>query len=133
MGLMDEKQKILIIDDDPQIRKILERMLSAPRFSVLSLEGGDRVLEAIENFSPYLVILDVMMPRISGIEICRKIRQHFPERPLQILMLSAKDNQSDRRQALEYGADDYVTKPFHLGSLARKIDYIFEKKLMPPF
>ena len=133
------KRKVMIVDDDPQIRKILERLLGASQYEVLSVEDGREVLTRIQEFKPQLVILDIMMPGMSGIEVCREIRGHFPKETIQVLMLSAKDSQSDRRQALEIGAagegdhestaaDDYVTKPFHIASLARKIEYIFEKR-----
>ena len=121
------KKKVLIVDDDPQVRKILERMLGED-YEIFSVEEGNRALDCIAQSPPDLVILDIMMPGISGIEVCRRIREEHPERDIHVLMLSAKDSQSDRRRALEYGADDYVTKPFHIDSLVRKIDYIFEKR-----
>lgn len=122
------KRKILIVDDDPQIRKILERMLTDPVYDVRMVSNGDSALREIQADPPDLVILDIMMPGMSGIEVCREIRKIRPQENIQVLMLSAKDSQSDRRRALEYGADDYVTKPFHIASLARKIEYMFEKR-----
>ncbi len=122
------KKKVLIVDDDPQIRKILERLLQGAEYDLQLAEDGKSALSAIASFHPQLVILDIMMPGMSGIEVCRQIRTEFPDEAIQILMLSAKDSQSDRRQALEFGADDYVTKPFHIASLARKIEYIFGKR-----
>lgn len=122
------KKKVLIVDDDPQIRKILERLLQSPEYELQVAEDGQAAIEAIASFHPQLVILDIMMPGMSGIEVCRQIREQFPEEAIQVLMLSAKDSQSDRRQALEFGADDYVTKPFHIASLARKIEYFFGKQ-----
>lgn len=121
------KRKVLIVDDDPQIRKILERLLQGPEYELQTAVDGQQALAAIDSFHPQLVILDIMMPGMSGIEVCRHIRSEFPDQSIQILMLSAKDSQSDRRQALEIGADDYITKPFHIASLARKIDYFFGK------
>jgi len=121
------KWKILVVDDDPQIRKILERMLSGADYEVRTADDGYSALERIKEDPPHLVILDIMMPGMSGIEVCRAIRETHPASSIQVLMLSAKDSQSDRRRALEYGANDYVTKPFHIASLTRKIRYIFEK------
>jgi two-component system phosphate regulon response regulator PhoB len=92
------------------------------------VSNGDSALREIQADPPDLVILDIMMPGMSGIEVCREIRKIRPQENIQVLMLSAKDSQSDRRRALEYGADDYVTKPFHIASLARKIEYMFEKR-----
>lgn len=122
------KKKVLIVDDDPQVRKILERMLAGLEYEVISTADGQAALEAISQVYPDLIILDIMMPGMSGIEVCRRIRQDFPKKGIQVLMLSAKDSQADRRRALEYGADDFVTKPFHIASLARKIQYMFGKK-----
>lgn len=120
--------KILIVDDDPHIRKILERMLAQPQYETQSAEDGLQALKLVEEFQPHLVILDVMMPGLSGLEVCEKIREKFNKEQIQILMLSAKDSQIDRRSALETGADDYLTKPFHIASLARKIEYSLEKQ-----
>jgi len=123
-----DKRKILIVDDDPQIRKILERMLKGPEYDIRMVADGDSALHQVQSDPPDLVILDIMMPGMSGIEVCREIRKAQPEAGIQVLMLSAKESQADRRRALEYGADDYVTKPFHIASLARKIQYMFEKR-----
>lgn len=122
------KRKVLIVDDDPQVRKILNRMLSASDYEIYSAEDGQKAIDTVARCNPDLIILDIMMPGMSGIEVCKQIREDFPDREIQVLMLSAKDSQADRRRALEYGANDYVTKPFHIDSLARKIQYIFEKK-----
>lgn len=121
------KRKVLVVDDDPQIRKILTRMLAPATYEIRSADDGFSALETVREWDPDLVILDIMMPGMSGIEVCRQIREEKPGQNLQILMLSAKDSQSDRRRALEYGANDYVSKPFHIASLGRKIQYMFEK------
>ena len=125
---MPNRWKVLVVDDDPQIRKILERILDSKHYHVMTASEGNSALARFKEFSPHLVILDIMMPGVSGIEVCQQLRKEYPDRKFQVLMLSAKDSQADRRRALEYGADDYVTKPFHIASLARKIEYIFEKK-----
>jgi DNA-binding response OmpR family regulator len=127
---MDEvavKRKVLVVDDDPQVRKILMRMLAPAIYEIRSADDGFSALQSVREWNPDLVILDIMMPGMSGIEVCRQIREEKPQQDLQILMLSAKDSQADRIRALEYGANDYVTKPFHIASLGRKIQYMFEK------
>ncbi|MCC6273988.1 MAG: response regulator [Deltaproteobacteria bacterium] len=126
--VLGSKRKVLVVDDDPQIRKILERMLIGPSYDVRTAVDGLTALSQVREDPPDLVILDIMMPGMSGIEVCRQIRESNPEHPIQVLMLSAKDSQADRRRALEYGANDYVTKPFHIASLVRKIQYMFEKQ-----
>ena len=122
------KRKVLVVDDDPQIRRILERMLVGSSYEVRTAGDGLAALNQVKEDPPDLVILDIMMPGMSGIEVCRQIREANPGHPFQVLMLSAKDSQADRRRALEYGANDYVTKPFHIASLVRKIQYMFEKQ-----
>jgi DNA-binding response OmpR family regulator len=126
--MTEAKRKVLIVDDDPQIRKILERMLVGPDYDLRFATDGLSALKQLTEKLADLVILDIMMPGMSGIDVCKQIREQFRDTDIQVLMLSAKDSQSDRRRALEYGADDYVTKPFHISSLARKIQYMFEKK-----
>ncbi|HEX5033615.1 MAG TPA: response regulator, partial [bacterium] len=121
------KRKVLVVDDDPQIRKILTRMLEPSTYEIRSVDDGFAAIQSVREWEPDLVILDIMMPGMSGIEVCRQIRAEQAGANLQILMLSAKDSQADRLRALEYGANDYVTKPFHIASLGRKIQYMFEK------
>ena len=127
MGEVAVKRKVLVVDDDPQIRKILTRMLEPSTYEIRSVDDGFAAVQVVREWGPDLVILDIMMPGMSGIEVCRQIREESPGGKLQILMLSAKDSQADRLRALEYGANDYVTKPFHIASLGRKIQYMFEK------
>lgn len=102
-------------------------MLQGPKFEIHHAEDGQQALDVVSDVEPHLIILDIMMPGMSGIDVCRQVREKYPERDIKVLMLSAKDSQSDRRLALEYGANDYVTKPFHIASLGRKIEYMFEK------
>lgn len=121
------KQKILIVDDDPQVRKILTRMLENAGYELKTASDGFEALDQLSLFLPDLVILDIMMPGMSGIEVCQKIRQYSLKARLKILILSGKDTQADRREALELGGDDFVTKPFHIASLLRKIQHMLQK------
>lgn len=121
-------QKILIVDDDPQVHKMLETVLVPKNFQIDSLLEAIPALEKIRSFRPALVILDIMMPDMSGIELCQKIRGDPELNKTLILMLSAKDTQNDRIKGLQYGADDYVTKPFHVTTLVRKIEHMLSKK-----
>ena len=75
-----------------------------------------------------MVILDLMMPRISGMEVCRIIKSNPATKDILVLILTAKESQDDRIRGLEFGADDYVSKPFHLTTLTRKIEYMLAKK-----
>lgn len=124
---MGNKRNIVIIDDDPQIHKMLATVLGPKDYELRSALNAHQGWGLIEQRLPDLIILDIMMPDITGIELCERIRESERARNCLILMLSAKDSQSDRITGLKYGADDYVTKPFHMASLVRKIEHMFEK------
>lgn len=121
-------KKILIVDDDPQVHKMLETVLIPKNFELASLLEALPALEKIRSMHPDLVILDIMMPDMSGIDLCQKIRADPELAKILILMLSAKDTQNDRLKGLQYGADDYVTKPFHVTTLVRKIEHMLSKQ-----
>lgn len=120
--------KILIIDDDIQVHKMLATVLSIKNYTIESLMDARTALDKMRIFKPDLIVLDIMMPEISGIELCQKIKADPELASTCVLMLSAKDSQHDRLKGLQYGADDYVTKPFHVSTLVRKIEHILEKK-----
>lgn len=120
-------KKILVVDDDPQVHKMLSAVLTVKNYQLDYAPDGFSALNQIELNPPHLVVLDIMMPEMSGIELCRKIREGTKNKNVLILMLSAKDSQSDRITGLQYGADDYVTKPFHVSTLVHKIEYMLNK------
>lgn len=105
-----EKKRILIVDDEEDIRDLLEIYLINEGFSVIKATDGVEALDALEGQEIDLIILDVMMPRMDGIQACMKIRR---DRNLPIIMLSAKGEDIDKILGLNTGADDYVTKPFN--------------------
>ena len=106
---MSEKIKVLICDDNPAIAKGISGYLEAEDLDVLTAENGEDALECIKRANVGLVILDIMLPGISGLDVCREIRKNLD---IPIIMLSAKGEEVDRIVGLELGADDYVTKPF---------------------
>lgn len=120
--------KVLVVDDDPTIHKLIAKKLSPEQYSIESVLDATTAIEEVNRHRPDLVILDLMMPRISGIEVCRQIKSDPKTKDILVLILSAKESQTDRVKGLELGADDYVSKPFHLASLARKIEYMLGKK-----
>jgi DNA-binding response OmpR family regulator len=126
-----QKRRLLVVDDDPQVFKIISRLLDPEKYRVETAQDGLEALEKIQEMHPELLILDLMMPGMSGLEVCQVVKGKKETRNIMILVLSAKDAQVDRRRCFEIGADDYVTKPFHIASLARKIEYMFEKKKGP--
>lgn len=125
---MTPPSKVLIVDDDPTIHKLIAKMLSPDRYTIQSVFDAPTAIAEITKFLPDLVVLDLMMPRVSGIEVCRMIKSNPATKNILVLILSAKESQDDRIKGLEFGADEYISKPFHLASLARKIEYMLSKK-----
>jgi len=122
------RHEILIVDDDPQIHKLLSKMLSQDRFSVQSAYAANEAIAAINKSTPSLIVLDIMMPKVSGIEVLNFVRKSEEFKNILILILSAKDGQGDRIDGLSHGADDYVAKPFHMKHLVRKIEHMISKR-----
>jgi DNA-binding response OmpR family regulator len=115
-------KRILIADDEPNIVAALEYLLQQGGYEVLIARNGDEALELIEQRIPDLVLLDVMMPRKSGYEICSRIRHQAEWRHIKVIMLSAKGRDAEVNKGLAIGADLYVTKPFSTRELMAKID-----------
>jgi DNA-binding response OmpR family regulator len=109
---------ILVVDDEPTLRETLADGLAAEGFRVVVAADGREALTRFRAERPDLVVLDLMLPELSGVEVCRIIRA---ESPVPILMLTAKDSELDKVVGLELGADDYVTKPFSLRELIARI------------
>jgi len=110
-----EADKVLVVEDDPDVRAALTRALSFEGYDVAIAEDGGRALEAVLHDPPSVIVLDVMMPFVDGLETCRRLRARGDETP--ILMLTALGDVSDRVDGLDAGADDYLAKPFALEEL----------------
>lgn len=110
---------ILVAEDDPEIRTALERIFTYEGYSVHTANDGAAALEAVASHSPDLVVLDVMMPFVDGLEVCRRMRSRGDRTP--ILMLTAREETADRVAGLDAGADDYLAKPFELDELLARI------------
>ena len=115
---------ILVVDDEPTLRETLVDALEADGFRVVAAADGREALTAFRAERPDLVLLDLMLPELSGIEVCRIIRA---ESGVPIVMLTAKDSELDKVVGLELGADDYVTKPFSLRELSARIRAMFRR------
>jgi len=111
--------KIVVVDDEQAVRDSLRRSLSFNGYDIAVAEDGEQALDVIEKEQPDLVILDVMMPKMDGLEVCRHLRSHGDDRP--ILVLTARDGVSDRVAGLDAGADDYLPKPFALEELLARV------------
>jgi two-component system KDP operon response regulator KdpE len=110
--------KIFVVDDEQQIVRVLKRALEAAGFAVQSALSARNALDAIQLWTPDIVITDLAMPEMDGIELCRRIRS-FSQVP--IVVLSVKGDEQAKVQALDSGADDYVTKPFGMGELLARV------------
>ena len=115
------KAHILIVEDDPSLSELLQYNLDNSGFRASVVSEGDEAINAILTEEPDLVILDWMLPNLSGIEICRQIRQNNDTKRMPIIMLTAKGEESERIRGLETGADDYVTKPVVPKELAARV------------
>ena len=116
--------RILLVDDQVKLLKIIKAYLENEGYLVETAQDGREALDLIKEFNPQLLVLDLMLPGISGIEVCQKIRQSSD---LPILMLTAKSAEDDKLQGFEYGADDYLVKPFSLHELLARIKAILRR------
>lgn len=114
------KKRILIIEDERHILHFLQRGLAYKGFEVLTATTGEKALAMVSSCEPDLVLLDILLPDFSGIEVCRSLRSTEWD-TLPILMLTAKDTRTDKVLGLESGADDYITKPFDFEELVARI------------
>jgi two-component system alkaline phosphatase synthesis response regulator PhoP len=111
--------RILIVEDDPAIRLGLQRSLEFEGFTVELARDGEEAIQRAFDKKPDLIVLDIMLPRVNGFEVCRTVRKY--DSTLPILILSAKGDEGDKVLGLELGADDYVTKPFSIRELTARI------------
>src|SRR5947208_14576579 len=119
------KTKILIIEDDPHILLGLEEVLTSDGFEVAVCHRGDHAIAAVARHRPALLLLDVMLPGMSGYDICKQLRAKKVATP--ILMLTAKGQEIDKVVGLDLGADDYVTKPFGVRELLARIQALLRR------
>jgi two-component system, OmpR family, KDP operon response regulator KdpE len=112
------KRNILVVDDEPQITRVLKTTLSAQGYSIRAAGDGIQALEEMNTWSPDLIITDLRMPNMDGIELCRKVRA---QTRVPIIVLSVKGEETVKVEALDAGADDYVTKPFSVNELLARV------------
>ncbi len=118
--------KLLIVEDEKKIARFLELELKHEGYEIITAHDGRTGLEMAENEAPDLILLDLMLPVMSGIEVCRRIRQSKNRVP--IIMLTAKDDVTDKVMGLDMGADDYMTKPFAIEELLARIRVAVKRK-----
>ena len=120
--------KILIVDDEEPIRELIKYNVEKQKYETFTAENGQQALELCRNKNPDLVILDLILPDMSGLDICRIIRNDSSIKNIPIIMVTAKTEDSDIVTGLELGADDYVTKPFSPKVLLARIQSVLRRK-----
>ena len=118
------KQKILIADDEAQIREILRIYFEKEDFEVIEAEDGADAILKVQSEKPDILLLDIMMPVLDGIEVCKQVRKMSD---LPIIMVTAKDDDDDRIAGLEIGADDYITKPFNSREVVARVKAVLRR------
>jgi DNA-binding response OmpR family regulator len=119
-------RSVLIVDDEPNIVLSLEYLLQRAGYHVRVARDGQEALDAIEHAAPDLVLLDVMLPRLSGFDVCRRIRANPAWKDMRVVMLTAKGRDVEASQGLAFGADAYVTKPFSTRDLLAQIGALLQ-------
>ena len=121
---MITKPLVLVADDEPRITKLVSIALQDQGFRVVTAESGEEALRKAEEVRPDVVLLDIVMPDIDGIEVMQQLRER---RPVPVILLTAKGSTSDKAQGLDLGADDYIAKPFHPDELAARIRSVIRR------
>ncbi|MBI5170254.1 MAG: response regulator [Candidatus Eisenbacteria bacterium] len=119
--MSDPKPRILIVDDEPDLLAVLHFGLEAEGFDVVEASDGERGLELARTVQPALIVLDLMLPRLDGYKVCRALKFDERYRNIPIFILSARSGETDRRLALDLGADAYMTKPYDMKDLVARI------------
>jgi two-component system alkaline phosphatase synthesis response regulator PhoP len=125
--LSDTRTKILIVDDELDTLLPLKRALEMEDFNVVEAQDGIEALERVRSEIPDLVLLDLMLPKLNGFEVCQRLKQDEATSSISIIMLTAKGETSDKIEGIEIGADDYVTKPFDLDELKARIKAVLRR------
>ncbi len=127
----DVKQKILVVDDEPDALELIEFNLRAAGFDVISASDGAAALKKAKQTPPALVLLDLMLPEVDGLEVCKLLRRDPVTAGVPIIMVTAKAAEIDRVIGLELGADDYVTKPFSPRELVLRVKGVLRRQQVP--
>jgi two-component system alkaline phosphatase synthesis response regulator PhoP len=117
-------KKVLVCDDEPYIVESVSYVVRKAGYEVVVAEDGLEALNAVKREKPDLVFLDIMMPKISGYEVCRQVKEDPTTRSAYIVMLTARGQEEDERRALDMGADEFMTKPFSPRKMRAKLDEI---------
>ncbi len=122
------KHNILVVDDEPQITRVLRTTLSSRGYTIRTASDGDEALQSMKDWSPDLVITDLRMPNMDGLELCRHVRA---KSQIPIIVLSVRGEERTKIEALDAGADDYVTKPFSMNELLARVRAAIRRASQP--
>lgn len=128
MANSEATKNILVVDDEPQITRVLKTSLSSYGYGIRTAADGEEALQVIHDWSPDLIITDLRMPNMDGLELCREVRK---DSRVPIIVLSVKGEETIKVQALDAGADDYVTKPFSMNELTARIRAALRRASVP--
>jgi len=123
-------EKILVVEDEPDLLMGLQDNLEIEGYQVTTAKDGQAALDLAMSTCPDLILLDIMLPKLNGFEVCKQLRQKGMDTP--IIMLTAKSQEVDRVLGLELGADDYITKPFSIRELLARIKAVLRRRHAPP-
>jgi two-component system alkaline phosphatase synthesis response regulator PhoP len=123
------KEVILIVDDEEDIRELVALNLRREGYQILTCDTGERALELVRSKKPDLVVLDLMLPGVDGLEVCRRLKADPDSRRIPVVMLTAKGEETDIVAGLELGADDYVTKPFSGKVLVARVRRLLRRQV----
>ena len=119
--------KILIVEDDPDIRELLRFNLEKAGYNIFLAEDGEKALTLARKHAPDIILLDLMLPGVDGLEVCRTLKKDPELQRISVIMVTAKGEEMDRVVGLELGADDYVVKPFSLREVVLRIRKILDR------
>jgi DNA-binding response OmpR family regulator len=120
------QKKILIVDDEPNIVISLEFLMQREGFEVFVANDGEAALQSVAAHAPDLILLDIMLPKVNGFEVCRQLRTNPDRQALKILMLTAKGRETEMAKGMALGADAYTTKPFSTRELVAQVKQLLE-------
>ena len=127
---MPDSPTILLVDDEDAVQKLLTYPLEREGYRVVSARDGQEALDRFAAEQPDLVVLDIMLPKVDGLEVCKRLRANST---VPIIMLTARDDELDKVVGLELGADDYITKPFSIREFRSRIRALLRRAALPPF
>jgi len=125
---MPDPPHILVVDDEPQITRVLRTSLSSQGYDIRVANSGEMALEIMKDWSPNLIITDLSMPSVDGVQLCRAVRAVSQ---VPIIVLSVRDKEQQKVEALDAGADDYVTKPFNMNELLARVRAALRRAAVP--